>query len=58
MQQQHQQVMTEYHHLMQTQAKEQLSHHELLVQQLGQLEHSQGQEGHEELREDLSGLKD
>ena len=57
-QQQHQLVMTEYHQLMQTQAKEQLSHHEPLVQQLGQLEHSQGPEGHEELREDLSGLKD
>ena len=63
-QQQHQQVMTEYRQLMQTQAKEQLSRHELLVQQLGQLEQRQGQEGRElvekqaELREDLSGLKD
>ena len=33
----YQQVMTEYGQLMQIQAKEQLSRHELLVQQLGQL---------------------
>ena len=46
-QQQHQQVITEYCQLMQAQAKEHLSRHELLFQKVGQLEQRQGQEGQE-----------
>lgn len=42
--------MTEYRVLMQAQAKEQLSHHELLVQRLAQLEQRQGNEEQQVVR--------
>ena len=59
--QQHQQVMTEYHGLMQAQTKEKLSCHEHLVQRLGQLKWTQEQQlvrRQAELKEDIAGLKD
>ena len=56
--------MTEYRGLMQAQAKEQLSRHELLVQRLDQLEQRQGEEEQQlvrkqaELKEDIADLRD